>query len=144
MVILQKQVGNQWVDIADTSELIDGDVYRQSVGGHVNPQGDLVGNGWEQRVYITPPPAGAPVKLIGMGDIAELFPDQVLVDLEDYKTDKNAASVDRRISTRLLARIYANTPIDVLSTSFANYLDSLVSKTALTQEEADSILIALS
>jgi hypothetical protein len=43
MVILQKQVGNQWVDIVDTSELVDGDVYRRSIGGHVNPQGDLVG-----------------------------------------------------------------------------------------------------
>ena len=144
MIILQKQVENQWVDIADTSELVDGDVYRQSVGGHVNPQGDLVGNGWEQKVYITPLPPGAPTKLVGMGDIAELFPDQVLVDLEDYKADKNAADVDRRISTRLLARIYANIPVDVLSNSFTNYLAALVLKTSLTQQESDDILQALS
>ena len=143
MVILQKQVGNQWVDIADTSELVDGDVYRQSVGGHVNPQGDLVGNGWEQKIYITPPAPGAPTKFVGMGDIAELFPDQVLVDLEDYKSNKNAADVDRRISTRLLARIHANIPVDVLSNSFTNYLAALVLKTALTQQESDDILANL-
>ena len=143
MVILQKQVGNQWVDIADTSELVDGDIYRQSVGGRINPQGKLVGNGWEQKTYITPPPAGAPTKLVGMGDIAELFPDQVLVDLEDYKSNKNAADADRRISTRLLARIHANIPVDVLSNSFTNYLTALVLKTALTQQESDDILANL-
>ena len=55
---MQKLVNGQWVDATEAG-LIDGDVYRIPIGGHINPQGDLVGNGWEQKAYSLPvaPPA---------------------------------------------------------------------------------------
>ena len=144
MVILQKKVGNQWVDIADISELIDGDIYRQSVGGHVNPQGDLVGNGWEQKTYITPPPAGVPVKIINMTAFGELLPDLVLLEIEDFKLDTTAPSGKRQIATRLLARIYGGVKVDVLDGKIENLLSGLVAHTSLTTEQANDILATLS
>ena len=142
MVILQKQVDNQWVDIADTSELVDGDVYRQSVGGHVSPQGDLVGNGWEQKTYITPPPPGAPTNFVDMAEFGELLSDTVLIEIQDLIT-VNGMAAGRGSAVRTLNRIYSNTRVDVLSSAFDALLADLVVNTSLTTEQADAILASL-
>ena len=143
MVILQKKVGNQWVDIADTSELVDGDIYRQSVGGHVNPQGDLVGNGWEQKIYITPPPAGAPENFVSMAVFGELLPDEVLVEMEDIKSTSNGPQDGRLSAVRMITRIYSNARVDVLTPEFTAIMNDLVTNTSLTAEQLADIMAAL-
>ena len=143
MVILQKQVGNQWVDIADTSELVDGDVYRQSVGGHVNPQGDLVGNGWEQKTYITPPPPGAPENFVLMAEFGELLPDEVLVEMEDIKSTSTGPQDGRLSAVRMITRIYSNARVDVLTPEFTAIMNDLVTNTSLTAEQLADIMASL-
>ena len=143
MVILQKQVGNQWVDIADTSELVDGDVYRQSVGGHVNPQGDLVGNGWEQKTYITPPPPGAPENFVLMAEFGELLPDEVLVEMEDIKSTSTGPQDGRLSAVRMITRIYSNARVDVLTPEFTAIMNDLVANTSLTAEQLADIMASL-
>jgi len=143
MVILQKQVGNKWVDIADTSELVDGDIYRQSVGGHVNPQGDLVGNGWEQKTYITPPPAGAPENFVSMAVFGELLPDEVLVEMEDIKSTSNGPQGGRLSAVRMITHIYSNARVDVLTPEFTAIMNDLVTNTSLTAEQLADIMAAL-
>ena len=140
MVILQKKVGNQWVDIADTSELVDGDIYRQSVGGKINPQGDLVGNGWEQKTYITPQEIAA-TKFVNMSKLGELLSDTILIELENMKSGGQAST--RAISLRTLTRIHSNALVNVLVDEFQQFIDSLVAETSLTEELASDIIAKL-
>jgi hypothetical protein len=144
MVILQKQVGNQWVDIADASELVDGDVYRQSVGGKINPQGKLVGNGWEQKVYITPLPESEVPQIANMALFGELLPIAVLVELEDLKSKSTGSATGRESAIRTITRIYSGINLDIKSLSFRDLLLDLVANTSLTTEQVNEILDKLS
>ena len=144
MVILQKKADSQWVDIADTSELVDGDIYRQSVGGHANPQGDLVGNGWEEKTYITPLPESEVPQIANMALFGELLPIAVLVELEDLKSKSTGDTSGRESAVRTITRIYSSMNIDIKSLEFRTLLLDLVANTSLTTEQVNDILQALS
>jgi hypothetical protein len=138
---MQKLVNGKWVDTTE-AELVDGDIWRIPIGGHINPQGDLVGNGWEQKTYYTPQPAGAPVNFVDMAEFGELLSDTVLIELEDLKK-ANGPSAGRGSAIRTLNRIYSNTRVDVLSIAFDTLLADLVENTSLTAEQVNDILAAL-
>ena len=137
---MQKLVDGVWVDF-EFENLVDGDVYRIPIGGQII-DGVLVGNGWDKKVYFSD--NSAATKFVGMAVFGELLPDEVLLEIEDFKTTTTEIPARRRIAARILARIYADVKVDVLSTSFSNMLTGMVNQTSLTQEQADNILNTLS
>lgn len=78
-------------------------------------------------------------KLVGMGELGELLPDEVLVELTDYSNDKTAGQTIRNGATRVLTRINSNQTVDVLEPGFINLLQGLVAFTSLTIEQATTI-----
>ncbi len=83
------------------------------------------------------------VKLVDMGALGELLPDEVLVELVDYSNDKTAVQAIRNGATRILTRVNSNQPVDVLDPAFINLLQSLVSFTSLTNTQATNIFNTL-
>ena len=137
---MQKLVDGNWVEFDGV--LVDGDVYRNAVGGKLI-DGVLVGNGWEQKTYMTPPPEPAAKKIVGMGDLGELLPDDVLVELIDLSNDKTVAKPIRNGATRIMVRVNSNQKVDVLEPSFITLLQALVQFTSLTLEQATEIFNTL-
>ncbi len=133
---MQKLIDSKWVEFDGV--LIDGDHYRIPIGGTV-VDGVLVGNGWDGGIYVTPSSASIAKKIVGMGDIGELLPDEVLVELIDYSNDKTANQAIRNGATRVITRINSNQNVDVLEPAFINLLQSLVSFTSLTLKQATEI-----
>lgn len=91
-------------------------------------------------------PVSAPVnnvKLVGMGELGELIPAAVLVELEDFKRLSSTAAGKRQAATRVLTRINSNVAVDVLHADFTTLVGQLVTHTSLTQPEADGILSTL-
>jgi len=145
---MQKLIDGVWVDFVGdmaggfliSNDINIGDVYRIPVGGQIIDD-VLVGNGWDQKTYTTPSvlPTLEPVKMVGMGDLGELLPDIVLVELIDYSNDKTAAQAIRNGATRIMVRVNSNQNVDVLDPSFISLLQALVSFTSLTTEQATDI-----
>ena len=48
---MQKLVNGEWVEFS--GDLVVGDIYRTPIGGEI-VNGELVGNGWEQKAYSLP------------------------------------------------------------------------------------------
>ena len=58
---MQKLKNGKWEEVEE-KDLLDGDTYRKPVGGKM-VDGVLVGNGWEQKVYLAPEPEIAEITL---------------------------------------------------------------------------------
>ena len=84
-----------------------------------------------------------PRKIINMADFGELLPDQVLVELEDFKSNEAETPGKRQAAARMLIRIASGVQIDAYSDKLASILTKLVTHTSLTAEQATGILDAL-
>ena len=138
---MQKLKNGKWEEVEE-KDLLDGDNYRKPIGGKM-VDGVLVGNGWEQKVYMTPLPESDPVKLVSMRELGELLPDEVLIELEDFKSDKAEVAGKRNAAARILIRINSGVKVDVLHSDFEALLTALVTHTSLTGPQAVLILQTL-
>ncbi len=96
-----------------------------------------------RKTWYEPAAPVTPKKIVGMGDLGELLPDEVLVELTDYQNDTGALQAIRNGATRILTRINSNQEVDVLHSDFIVLLQSLEAFTSLTMEQATEIFIAL-
>ena len=150
LIILQKIVGTNRIHYPDATGLFDKGFINPD-----NPQELVVEN--NSGKTLTELSANVPytvveyfgedpnreIKLVGMGALGELLPDEVLVELTDYQNDTQALQAIRNGATRILTRINSNQPVDVLDPAFIALLQSLVAFTSLTLPQATSIFQAL-
>lgn len=134
---MQKLKNGKWEEVEE-KDLLDGDNYRKPIGGKM-VDGVLVGNGWEQKTYQTPPPDPDPFKMVSMAELGELLPDEVLIELEDFKSTNTVPAPIRQAAARILLRINTNIKVDVFNGKFTNLLNNLVTHTSLTIEQATVI-----
>ena len=130
-MINQINIAGKWMDGEPT---VDGQIYRIKI-----PVGK--GFGYQQQRYSTA--TETIKKLVGMGDLGELLPDAVLVELEDFKNTKSTTPAKRQAATRILTRINSNIKVDVLNSEFEDLLTKLVTHTSLTGSQAVAILDTL-
>jgi len=78
-------------------------------------------------------------KLIDMGRLSELLPDAVILELEDFRSDTNAAAAKRKAASRILLIIASGREWDVYGDDYETLITKLISNTALTGPQATTI-----
>lgn len=127
----QIKVDEKWVDGEPTQ---DKQEYRIKIkSGNVY--------GYEKRIHRIAQPITS--KKISMSDIGEMLPDSVLVDLEDFKTDKSSPALKRQVAARISTRINSGFMIDVFNSEFEALMTRLASNTSLTAMKANEIIAKL-
>lgn len=89
---------------------------------------------------VAPP---TPIKMVSMAKLGELLPDDVLIELEDFKNITSTEIGKRKTAARILTRINSNVSVDVLHADFTTLLTQLVNNTSLTGAQATAILATL-
>jgi hypothetical protein len=103
-----------------------------------------IGDVWDGTDFSTPP--AVPVvdhKLIDMGRLAELLPDIVILELEDFKSNTSATTSKRKAAARILLIIASGRQWDVYGNDYTALMTKLASNTALTGAQATAITSTL-
>lgn len=100
-------------------------------------------NGVTKKQYYPESAPSALSKLVDMGMLAELLPDAVILELEDFKANTGATAAKRKAAARILLIIASNRQWDVYGDDYTTLMTKLVSNTALTGPQATTITEAL-
>lgn len=151
LIVIKKKTGtNQW-NYPDSPQLFTGHFINPTnpdelicVNDSDKTLADLnTTSGYAIVEYLGPSPSTDPIKKVGMGELGELLPASVLIELEDYKRLPATAPAKREAAVRILTRINSNYPVDVLHTDFVTLMEQLETHTTLTEAQRDSILNTL-
>lgn len=82
-------------------------------------------------------------KLIDMGQLSELLPDAVILELEDFKANTGATAAKRKAAARILLIIASARQWDVYGDDYTTLMTKLVSNTTLTGPQATNITSTL-
>lgn len=151
LIVIKKKIGtNQWhyPDSPQlfTSQFINPDNPDELVA--VNDSGKTIielsdSAGYVIAEYLGTTPKSNLVKKVGMGELGELLPAAVLIELEDYSRLSATAQPKREAAVRVLTRINSNYSVDVLHADFVALIWQLETHTTLTEDERDNILNTL-
>lgn len=98
-------------------------------------------NGTIEKILINDNPRPiAPSKMIGMKELEDELPDDVLVELSDVKGKSANANSKRASVTRILNTMLRNDSMDVYGSEFDSLMNDLVTHAGLSSDDKNTII----